>query len=446
MAGRGKYQKQVADLVASAEAENLKIEDILPEDILGHFQELGELKVARELIKDHQYREKELQAANETLEKKLKEKRKEIEDVPEETKALRVDLQQAQRQIELHKALLKDAQERSERYQRQLKEIVDKRQADDLNIAKIERLQTEVDEQQAFITKLVEENRAIEATYTKQRVVDVKTTQQMEKELAKCQEDLATMRAQFRKAYRDTTLADVGFNDTATITSGTTVTWVEVGESAKSDIWSTASGKSITSITSDESIAIIAELEDKAINLEEQNLNLEQTIELVSRSHDQIQDLETRKARMSAAAVSEIKPLNRFYTAVLQILRLYAEIFNMSSTGTPDFSTIDTVFDSAYSALGDYYTVNEIMRADVEETNLDDADQIALRKELGALAQCAATSQLSLEALRGGFLDFVGRIYCEPEIQSCVDGSSRKVDKSQGFWSMRKFSTRLSGR
>jgi chromosome segregation ATPase len=168
----GDIQKQLSQILVEAKAQGHKIEDVIPEELQLQFQKMTELKAAREFIKDLESREKDLQAANATLRDKIKAKEAEIENQPAEFKALKVDLQQAHRHIDYYKELAEDSQRRAERYQRSLSNAVRDQIASEEAAAKISRLQTQLQQHQATILTLQEENRRAAETFDQLRTQD----------------------------------------------------------------------------------------------------------------------------------------------------------------------------------------------------------------------------------------------------------------------------------
>lgn len=427
MASRGEFQKQMAALVGAAKAKDLTLENILPQEMLEHFQEMIQLKEAQAYIKELEEREKKLQAANDTLTKDLDEKRAVIEDLPEEFKAMKVDLKQAKRQIILHKEIAEDARERAEHYQRQLKEVTNKQQTDASTTEKIEQLQIEIDDQQALITKLVEDSRTTNATFAQLRKSDTKAIEKKDKELAKKNMELADKDKKLAEkdkelAEKDEVLAQIRYEFRKVSDDNVTSMETELNDTV--------------SMMSDETDTMIEDLEKEDLELQEQNLNLEVQISTtkaqlhqLSLSHEQVISSETRKAHLSAAAVTEIKPLTRFYKAMLQVLKSYAELFQTSPDNVPNMSVIDTMLEEASDALESYLEMNKLMRAGVEECENDDMDHIALRKELESLAEYATDSQISVETIRHGFWDFLEQLSNEPKVLSTMNGMLCDVDR-----------------
>lgn len=309
MVNHSGYHKQMAILVIAAKTKDLDFEDVLPEKMLEQCQHMTELKALREYAKELEGREKELQTTNKSLTKNLDEKQAVIEDIPEEFKALKADLQQAQRQIKLHKEMSEDSRERAERYQRQLKEIMDKQQVDASAADKIERLLTEVEEQQALIAKLIDDHRKSEETFAQLRGSDKKALEHKGKQLAKKDKQLVEKDealAKIRKEVQERKRIDAELNDTCSVVSADTETLVGYLEED-------------TFVLQQENIKLleqILELEKRNSDLEEEAAATEPQLDRTSRLLGQASASEQRKAQLSATAVSEVKPLNRYFKAV----------------------------------------------------------------------------------------------------------------------------------
>ncbi|KAF9695619.1 hypothetical protein EKO04_006375 [Ascochyta lentis] len=420
MADRGEYQKQMAALLAAAKAKNLKFEEILPEDMLGHSKEMTELKAARELIKQLDDRGKELQAANETLTKNLKKKQKEIDDLPEEFKALKVELQQIQRQIVLHKTMSEDSQERAERYQRQLKEFTFKQQTDTSNANQVERLQVEVGDLQTLIAKLLEENRSAEATSAQLHESDLKALAQKDKQLAIKEKELAEKNELLAKICKE--LVDGDENDPAELNDACSLMFSDT--------------ETLVGDPSEDPLV----MQQERIDLMQQNLDLEKQIQDLkeqitatksqldqtcsSLSHEQTNSPTRHEGQLSASVISEMKPLNRFYKAVSQIVNAFAMIFQATSANDiPSLSHLGAQLDMAQHALDEYMDIKNMMRASIEEWSKDDMDHIALRSELDDLASSATESQIKLEVINMGFWTFLNQLSYDPKMLSNLNGA-----------------------
>lgn len=165
MSGRGDFQKRISKILAEANAQNLTIEEIMPEELQDHFEQLTELQVARGYIHEVEGREKDLKIENSDLLNKLKAKESEIENMPEDYMTAKLDLQQAQNSIKYYKKLAANDADRADRCQRKLTEALDKQSAADAAAEKLVCLQVEIEEKRAMILKLQNDNRLAAETH-----------------------------------------------------------------------------------------------------------------------------------------------------------------------------------------------------------------------------------------------------------------------------------------
>ncbi|KAH7071587.1 hypothetical protein FB567DRAFT_538451 [Paraphoma chrysanthemicola] len=161
MPGRGTLQKQLSHIMSVAKAEGYKLEEIMPEEMLEHFNEMTALKEAKEYIKEVESREKDLLAENVGLVEQIALKVAEINNLPEEFKAMKIDLAQALRRCEYYEKLAEDAEIRLERSQHKLAELSKLQSATDEDARKIQRLESELVKHEAAMFKLLEQNRTM---------------------------------------------------------------------------------------------------------------------------------------------------------------------------------------------------------------------------------------------------------------------------------------------
>ena len=431
MTSRGEYKKQLAVLVAAAKANNLSFEDILPEKMLDHLKQMAELKTAREHIEQLEEREKDLKATNETLTNNIKEKQHEIDNLPAEYQALKVDLQQAQRQISLYRTTSEDAQERVERYRRQLDVIVGKQQADTFAAGKIEDLQIQIEEQQILINKLVEDNRKTKAMYEQLHDSDAKALERKDKQLANKEKELADkneMLAGHHQRWADhipvrtADSSSVPFNDAddeATLLDEVNDDYLEVQEQNIQLLQKNVALEENNAALKEQNDTLIAQLY-KIIALQEQSLSAQPTAPQAPTTQN------------FTSIVPEAKSLNRFYDTIRQILGVFAQIFQASSNHESiPLSDLEAQLDDAQLALEDYYVAKEWMRADIQKSGYEDADQIALRKELGSMARSGFDSLSSLNTLYTGFWTFVNQLSEDPKTLSSLNGALCDVGRVQ---------------
>jgi hypothetical protein len=196
MSGLDGMQQQLSQLLTTAKAQGYKIEQVVPEELQVHLQEMIELKAAREFINELEGREQGLQAVNASLQQQLQAKQSEIDDQPAESKALQVDLQQAHRSIDYYKKLAEDSQRRAERYQRKLANAVRVQIGADEAAAKIERLQQQVEQQQATISSLQNENLNAAVLFDELRAHDAQIMSTNEAKLAEALSHASTVESE----------------------------------------------------------------------------------------------------------------------------------------------------------------------------------------------------------------------------------------------------------
>jgi chromosome segregation ATPase len=159
MTSRGDLQKQISQVLSTVQLQGYKIEDVIPEEMQDHFQEMTSLKEARQYITEVEARERDLQVENTKLLKKLEIKQAEIDNQPEEFKTRTVDLQQAKRSVDYYKGLADDSQVRVDRYQRKLADAAKQLNVTDEANRTIQRLQAELEDQRVIRVQLEQEYR-----------------------------------------------------------------------------------------------------------------------------------------------------------------------------------------------------------------------------------------------------------------------------------------------
>ncbi|KAJ4320950.1 hypothetical protein N0V94_003126 [Neodidymelliopsis sp. IMI 364377] len=432
MAVRGKYQKQMATLLAAAKKESLDLEDILPEPMLDHLQDTAELKAARVYTKELKDREKELQAANDILKSKLEEKLDEIRNLPGNIENLKVDLQHALHQVAIHKMMSDDACDRAEHYRYQLEKVMDKEQDDSGATDTIRRLQAEVGDLQNFITNLVAGNRKTVEMVARLRESDARSIEMKDKALAEKDAELAKTAMELKK--KDELLADIRKE-------------IEEAKSflAESDNLDVTipNDSEMPENDSDEECSKLQELEQE-INLEEKNIELEEQLiaakeqkddlkaQLSSArlqlthltvSHEQTISSQNFKDKLVTVALGETKTLNRCYYAMLQVMNTFNTILKTTSA-YQSMGSADIVMqlDEAQDAIEDYSTSRQLMPVNTEMLADVCGDEIALRKELEFLAKSATDSQIELEEIVVGFWGFLDQLSSDSKLLSYLNG------------------------
>jgi chromosome segregation ATPase len=212
MSSRDELQMQLSQVLSTVESQGYKMEDVIPEEMQDHFQDMTALKEARQYIKDADAREKDLQVEINDLLAKLEVKQAEIDDQPEEFKALVVDLQQEKRSVDYYKGLADDSQARAERYQRKLADAAKQQTATDEANQTIQRLRAELEDQRAITVKLSQEYRTNDKiaeakdALIAEKEVNMTTiltyTHQLEKEKLQLEQDIVELKEMFKHEKR----------------------------------------------------------------------------------------------------------------------------------------------------------------------------------------------------------------------------------------------------
>ncbi|KAH6644574.1 Spt20 family-domain-containing protein [Boeremia exigua] len=387
MANRDDFQKQLAALVADAKANNLHFGDILPDSLKEHIH--GR---AREYIKELEAREKVLQADKDAMTKELYKKQAEIDNLPAEHEARKVDLQQAERQIALHKEMSVNLTQRVDRYRRQLDDIVDQKQADVANAEKIEFLKTQTKDQQAIIKKLMEDNRKSEAMFEILREADAKALERKDEQLAKKDIELGeknVLLAELRQiAYDAETHVDSSPDDSCELLEENIVLMSQnVSLSDDNEAWK-----------------------------EQYSIVKVQLIELTE-LYERAEVHQRNRAKLFAAAVSEIKTLSRFYKAAFSVLNDFANDFNAAKASVPSPIDVESRLHAAHDALAGYASIRKVVRADTDRPS-NDEEEVTLCKELDSLGTSAADSMISIEVLSTGLWRFLAQLSDDPKLLS----------------------------
>jgi hypothetical protein len=353
MTNRGEIQKQLTHILSLINAENLKLEDVMPKEMQDHFQDMIALKEARVFIKETEAREKELQAENNNLLAQLKAKQAEIDNQPEAFKTLKVDLQQAQHRIEYYKELAENSQERAERYQRKLLDTKEQQTARDDDALKIQRLQAELEHQLATNFKLSQENRTMSAHHDNLIVAKDNRI-----------EDLVAYVSQLEREKRQHD------NNITTLTFQFATEKLEL-EEAK--------------ITSEQVTEACETLID---SLERETSSATDVVNRRTVSHDMLY----------SGIIAQIVPLNRFYDHAFGVLGIYQSIFHSLAHPNSPISTslpksLDAMLDAAAGDLDNFTGVADMIKYGTEV-------QDRVRLELDDMANVAARMYNSLDAIR----------------------------------------------
>ncbi|KAJ4988514.1 hypothetical protein SVAN01_05969 [Stagonosporopsis vannaccii] len=417
MVSRGEYQRQLAGLVAAANANNLKFGDILPDDLKAYFQEMTELKHAQEYIRELEEHEKALEAENDNLKKDLGAKQMEIDNLPTEHEARLVELHQTERQVAMWKSTFKDSEKRADRYRKQLDDVVRQQQATASAATKIEDLNTQIGDQQVLIDKLIAENQKYEMIFEQLRESDLKALERKEKQLAKKDEMLAELRQQ----VKDAQLCYYTFGDQL----------FDNNDDAKTLVDDTHNDTPKETPDDNESLA----LQEQNIDVLQQNLALLQDNQALEDQYVMVKielselkaaydfsPAQDYKTQLFAAAISEIKTVNRFYTAAFKVLNGFAKAFHTTKTELSSAGYISDQLDMAQDALVGYSSVKQVVRAITDVPSLD-TDQVALYQELDSLGASAADLMSSLEIFSTGFWRFLSQLSDDPKLLSQLNGA-----------------------
>jgi myosin heavy subunit len=346
----GDIQKQLSQILVEAKAQGHKIEDVIPEELQLQFQKMTELKAAREFIKDLESREKDLQAANATLRDKIKAKEAEIENQPAEFKALKVDLQQAHRHIDYYKELAEDSQRRAERYQRSLSNAVRDQIASEEAAAKISRLQTQLQQHQATILTLQEENRRAAETFDQLRTQDAQAMAANAAKLAEALSHASTVESESEQ-----------FSETFT-------TLIE--------------------------------------NLESEHCSAAASL---NSSSARIRHQET----LYNVIVSEVTPLNNFFRRAFSMLQIYQVLFQtLSDPSAPGIPVLPSQLESLMSAAALDLELYESVHSALREA--EGVAQEQVREQLQGISGSAAEMLSSFGFIKGNVQMFLARLRREP--------------------------------
>ncbi|OSS48967.1 hypothetical protein B5807_06841 [Epicoccum nigrum] len=395
MSGRGDYQKRLAALVAAAAADNLTFEDILPAEIEERFEELTELRQAREYIAELELRETGLRAANGKLKDEVKKKQKAIDNLPDEHVARMTELQQACRQIELHKETEEYLNERAERYRQQLNDSIGKQHAETSAAAKTEALQAKVEHQQGTIAKLMDDNRKSEAMYKQLRESDKHALESKSDRLAKKDALIAQLYQQIDDAHDALS------------------TFKECDPLALQE----------------QNVGLLS----RNLSLSEENQALQEQYTMVKHQLGEVLAAPyghgSRKAQLFAAAISETKTLNRFFLNAFEVLKAFSRSFQT----VPTRSGIEFHLDAAQEALAGCRDVKAAVRPVTDGTGDHDLEELTLCKELDTMAVSAGVAMDSLEAVHGGFWKFINRMSEDPKVLSEVNAELCDQDRPRAL-------------
>jgi hypothetical protein len=375
MPSRGDIQRQLAQLMGDIKAGGFKFDDVMPDEMQVHFQEMVALKEARAYIKEGEDREKELRESNDSLLAQLRVKQSEIENQPAEFKALEVDLRQSQHQVSYYKELAENEQNRAERCQSKLMEACKVRTAAADESRKIQRLEQELTACIADRAALLKQHRAAIELYEIQHEEHLKIIEEQHDKLLALTDHANQLEDEKSQA-------------------------VKISEQ-------------------------VSDTYDSLINDIEKESNT--AAEVVNAKSVQLFDQRQLNDQLYSAVASELIPLHRFYNDVLSILSVYQATFrDLSSPHSPGFTelpqTLDTMLDSANDQLYAY----QYLAAGLDTQSLvqkqGPAQQQVVR-QVDDMASIAAQMYTSLDTLKEDILGFFKRL--RNESHTCLTTKGR---------------------
>ncbi|KAL6703972.1 hypothetical protein ACN47E_008910 [Coniothyrium glycines] len=189
MSSRGQLQRQLSQILAEAKAQGFRWEEVIPEEVLAHFQDLEQLKTAQAYIKDIENRETQLNVQIAELTAKLTSKEAELEDQPEDYKAAKIDLVQAEKRIHFYKQLAEDGAQLADRHYRKLQDAAAKQCMIDEANRRIVKLQHHIEHLEASSVKQIEDNRKTIETYEQMHEHDMHLLADADAQLAQALAD-----------------------------------------------------------------------------------------------------------------------------------------------------------------------------------------------------------------------------------------------------------------
>lgn len=361
MSSLGEIQTQLSALFTTIKAQGFKLEDVLPQEMQDHFQDMTALKDARGYIKEIEAQEKELHAANATLKAQLQAKQAEIDDQPAEFKALEVELQQAKRRIDYYKAISEHEQARADRCERKLKEVTKLQTAAEDDARKIQRLQKDVADREASAFKLLEQNRSLTAQYEAELERSAKLIEEKDNAIFALRHLANRLEAEK----------------------------IQVDESSEEEIGTYGS--------------LLETLEQE----KESSAQVANSKTVMFYSQQEFND------KLYSTITSELIPLNRFFDQVIDILAAYQNVFkdisdphSLSTTRIPQ--DIYTLLDIADEHICAYEQISADLQAnsDVKKYGLA---QEAVVNQVGEIAKAAGLVLNELNIFTNGMRAYLER-------------------------------------
>ncbi|KAH7406757.1 hypothetical protein DE146DRAFT_599057, partial [Phaeosphaeria sp. MPI-PUGE-AT-0046c] len=165
MASRGDIQRQFSQLMGTINTQGYNLEDVIPAEMQDHFQDMVALKEALSYIKEVEAREEDLQESNNDLLAQLQAKQTEIDNLPNDFKALKIDLQQSQNRIDFHKGIADRESQRAAQYQSKFEKACRQQIETAEDARRIQQLERHLSEREDSLFKLLQENTNIRGVY-----------------------------------------------------------------------------------------------------------------------------------------------------------------------------------------------------------------------------------------------------------------------------------------
>jgi predicted component of type VI protein secretion system len=354
----GDIRQTIASAYASANAAGYTLEDILPQEVQDHFQNLTQLNDARTYIKEVEEREKALEADNERLAKELREEKKKVEDLPEEHQQRITEVQMLKGNADFTTILMRREEERASDYQARWEKA--QRLVIELQAREKHGAETVLENEQLKrrIIQLLEDNRSLTELYHD-------LTEQNENELQDKILEVEAMKCEVEHY----------------------------------------------SALNQDNQAIEHTLSGVCEGLESENSDVAAQLNATSQ---RVHGLE----RLNNATVSEVKILSRYFHRAFQVLSIYQKIFqdliSLDAKKTlylPD--DLQVTLHSAQNECDSFATMRKMM--DLEGLKVDD-----VRSELDGMAREAYRMQGSLVDIAGDVRAFLHTLERKPDLRSVL--------------------------
>jgi chromosome segregation ATPase len=396
MTSRGDFQRQLAQIMGDIKVQGFKFEDVMPDEMLVHFQDMVALKEARSYIKEGESRAKELQESNHNLLAQLQAKQAEIDNLPADFMALQVDLQQCRNEIAFQKELAEHERNRAERCQAKLKEACKVQFAASEDARRIQRLEQELASCIAARDTLFRQYRAAEDLHEAQHEQNLKLIDEQNDKLAALANHVSQLEEENFQA-------------------------VELSEQ-------------------------VGDTYDSLINDIEKESST--AAEVVNAKSVQLFDQRRLNDELYAAIASELVPLTRFFDDTLKILSVYQSVFqDLTSPGFAELpQTLDNMLDSANDQL---YAYQHLMTSlDIQYLlEKQGPAQQEVARQIDGMANVAARMYTSLDTLKEGISGFFNIVRQERIVgygSLRLTPTSRSVPPRRSMSSLTSFAKRFS--